>query len=104
MISPVKIWRRQKEIRKMLGKKGRILAWTNIHTAGADFKKYAPYPVVLVEFENKERVYGQLVDWEKKDLGIGRKVISVLRKVRMPSKEGIITYGIKFKPVNALTS
>ena len=99
MISPVKIWRRQKEIRMILGKKGRILTWTKIYAPGSDFKKYAPYPVVLVKLENKEKAYGQLVDYEEKDLKIGKKVVSVLRKVREPSTEGIIAYGIKFKPL-----
>ena len=99
MISPIKIWRRQKEIRKILGREGKILIWTKIYAPGSDFKKYAPFPVVLVELENKEKVYGQLVDYEKEDLKIGRKVFSVLRKVREPSKEGVIAYGIKFKPL-----
>lgn len=63
------------------------------------FKKYAPYPVVLVELENNEKVYGQLVDQEQKDLKIGTKVISVLRKVRTASVDGVIAYGIKFKPL-----
>jgi len=99
MISPVKIWRRQKDIRKILGKKGKIFLWTKIFTPGTGFKKYAPYPVVLVELENNEKVYGQLVDHEEKDLNIGTKVISVLRKVRTASVDGVIAYGIKFKPL-----
>ena len=70
MISPVKIWRRQKEIRKVLGKKGKILTWTKIFTPSADFKKYAPYPVLLVEFDNKEKIYGMLVDYRDEDLKI----------------------------------
>lgn len=99
MISPVKIWRRQKEIRKLIGKKGRVVAWTKIYTPGSDFKKYAPYPVVLVELENKEKIYGQLVDYEKEDLKAGSQVISVLRKVRASSEDGVIAYGVKFKPL-----
>jgi hypothetical protein len=100
MISPVKIWRRQKEIRKLIGKKGRVVAWTKIFTPGSDFKKYAPYPVVLVElFGNKEKIYGQLVDYEKEDLKTGSKVISILRKVRSSSEDGVIAYGVKFKPI-----
>jgi len=99
MISPVKVWRRQKEIRKILGKKGKVLIWTKIFTPGSDFKKYAPYPVVLVELENKEKIYGQLVDYEEKDLKIGKDVISILRKVRSSTDEGVIAYGVKFKPL-----
>ena len=56
MISPVKIWRRQKEIRNKLGEKGRILAWTIIYVAGSDFKKYAPYPVAMVKLANGEKI------------------------------------------------
>lgn len=100
MISPVKIWRRQKEIRKLISKSGRIVAWTKIYTPGSDFKKYAPYPVVLVElFGNKEKIYGQLVDYEKEDLKTGSQVISVLRKVRSSTVDGVIAYGVKFKPL-----
>ncbi|MEK7096815.1 MAG: OB-fold domain-containing protein [Patescibacteria group bacterium] len=99
MISPIKIWRRQKEIRKNLGKKGKVLVWTKIYTPGSDFKKYAPYPVVLVELESKEKIYGQLVDYKDTDLKTGSKVISILRKVRSSTDEGVIAYGIKFKPL-----
>lgn len=99
MISPVKIWRRQKEIRKLIGKSGRIIGWTKIYTPGSDFKKYAPYPVVLVELESKEKIYGQLVDYESQDLRTGSQVISVLRKVRASSEDGVIAYGVKFKPL-----
>ena len=99
MISPIKIWRRQKEIRKNLGKKGKVLVLTKIYTPGSDFKKYAPYPVVLVELESKEKIYGQLVDYKDTDLKTGSKVISILRKVRSSTDEGVIAYGIKFKPL-----
>lgn len=99
MISPVKVWRRQKEIRRILIKKGKILVWTKIYTPGSDFKKYAPYPVVLVELENHEKIYGQLVDYEEDDLRVGKEVISILRKVRSTTDDGVIAYGVKFRPL-----
>jgi len=99
MVSPVKIWRRQKEIRKILGKKGKILTWTKIHIAGPDFKSQAPYPVVLVEFPDGKKALGQLVDYEKRDLKIGRNVRAILRRIRKVDDEGVIPYGIKFKPL-----
>ena len=102
MISPVKIWRRQKEIRKLLGRKGKVITWTKVLIAGKGFKKYAPYPVVLVKLDNQIKAYGQLVDWDDKDLVIGREVRGVLRKVREGSDEGIIAYGLKFKPVTQI--
>lgn len=99
MISPVKIWRRQKEIKKILGKTGKIIAWTKIFISANEFKKYAPYPVVLVKIEDGSRSYGQLVDYQANDLKTGGLVIAVLRKVREATPEGVIAYGIKFKPL-----
>lgn len=99
MISPVKIWRRQKEIRKYLWKEGRIISWTKIFMPGAGFKKYAPYPVVMVGLASGVKTYGQLVDWEEKDLVIGKKVKGILRKVREGSADGVIAYGLKFIPI-----
>jgi len=99
MISPVKIWRRQKEIREILGKKGKILTWTKIHVAAADFKSQVPYPVVLVEFSDGKKALGQLVDSESQDLKMGKKVVAILRRIREVDEEGVIPYGIKFKPI-----
>jgi uncharacterized OB-fold protein len=56
-----------------------------------------PFPVVLVELENGERVYGQLVDYSDEDLTIGKKVVSALRILRK-NKTDLIAYGLKFKP------
>ena len=99
MISPVKIWRRQKETRKILGKQGKIVASTKIFVAGTAFKKNTPYPVVLVEFGDRQKSFGQLVDYEENQLKIGQPVVAVLRKVRDTSDESIIAYGIKFRPL-----
>jgi len=99
MISPIKVWRRQKEIRKLLGQRGKVLTWTQIYVAGPNFKQYAPYPVVLVKLDDGQKVFGQLVDYENKDLKINAKVVSVLRKVRETDHDDVIAYGIKFKPL-----
>lgn len=98
MVSPVKIWRRQKEIRKILGKKGKVITWTKIYAAGSEFKTQAPYPVVLVQLADGEKVFGQLVDYDSEDLKTGLEVNAILRKVRDGMREDIIIYGIKFKP------
>ena len=98
MISPVKVWRRQKYIRQFLGKKGKVITWTKIIVAGSNHKKFAPYPVVLVEFEDKNRLFGQLVDIDDTKIKIGMRVEAVLRKVRQVEDDGVIAYGIKFKP------
>lgn len=99
MISPVKVWRRQKQIREYLGKKGKVITWTKIFIAGSAYKKFAPYYVVMVEFENEKRLYGQLVGIIEDQIMIGMKVKAILRKVRVPEDDGVIAYGIKFETI-----
>ncbi len=97
MISPVKIWRRQKEIRGILQKKGKIVTWTKVYVAGPAFKSYAPYVVILAALENGKRAVGQLVDHTGEGLKIGDPVVATLRKVRRATDESVIAYGVKFK-------
>ena len=59
----------------------------------------APFPVVLVELENKQRLSAQLTDYQADDLTSGKKVIIVLRKTRKTAPEEVIVYGICFKPI-----
>ncbi|MDE2589551.1 MAG: OB-fold domain-containing protein [Patescibacteria group bacterium] len=105
-ITPVKLWRRQKETSALIGKVGKIVLYTIIRVPAKAFKEQAPYPVVIVEFEktrtgsvHAERMILQLVDWEEKHLKIGQKVITVLRRHHTDDKEGIIPYNIKCKPI-----
>ena len=97
MISPVKIWRRQNDIRSILGKRGVVLSWTRVFVPGSDFKAFAPYFVALVKLENGNQVFGQIVDSSGADMQIGTQVMATLRKVRQPTEEGVIAYGVKFK-------
>ena len=96
--TPVKLWRRQKEVSSVIGKTGVIFQWTIIRTPPRAFVQEAPYPVVIVKMENGKKVIGQLVDWQESDLIKGRKVIAVLRKLFPENAESIIAYIIKFKP------
>lgn len=99
MISPVKIWRNQKKIKKLLGKKGEIVSWTKILVPPAGFESQAPYVVVIVRLAPDRCYTAQLVNWEEKDLTTGREVRVVLRRTKEPGNEGVIPYGVKFKPI-----
>lgn len=98
--TPVKLWRRQKNVASLIGLRGKILNWTIIRVPSKSFMTEAPYPVVIVELESKEKMVGQLVDWKTADLKKGKKVVAVLRKSFSADKEGVIGYNIKFKPHN----
>lgn len=98
MISPVKLWRNQKETRELLGQTGKILAWTVIRVPPLGFESQAPYAVAVVDL-GRNRTTGQLVDLPLDKIAIGQKVVAVIRRVRQPDIEGVIPYGIKFKPI-----
>ncbi len=99
MISPVKVWRNQAQVAASLGKRGKIISFTVIRTGPSGFESQIPYPIIVVQLPNSQRMVGQLVDWNESDLCIGCPVEAILRRVREPHKEGVIAYGIKFRPV-----
>ncbi|HSX40552.1 MAG TPA: OB-fold domain-containing protein [Candidatus Saccharimonadales bacterium] len=97
--TPVKLWRGQKEFAKMLGKTGKIVTFTVVRIPPNGFSEQAPYPVVIVKFDDGKMTIGQLVDSEKKHLKSGQKVEAILRKMSVTDKEGVIPYAIKFRPL-----
>ena len=97
--SPVKLWRRQKDVISVIGKTGKILLWTIIRVPAKAFTDQAPYPVVIVKMDNGKKMVGQLVDFEKENLVAGQKVEAVLRRLKTEGKEDAIYYHIKFKPL-----
>lgn len=99
MLSPVKVWRNQKYVARMIGKTGKIISWTTIRVPPANFGYQAPYPVVIVELDTGVRIPAQLVDYEEKQLKLGQKVITIVRKTIQSDTDDVIPYGIKVKPI-----
>ena len=98
MISPVKVWRRQKTIRDLLGKKGKIVSWTTIFTPPPQFKHIAPYTVVYVRLVDAQNICAQLVDvLPGQSIKKGDRVMVTLRKLRESVAEDIIPYTIACK-------
>lgn len=96
MISPVKVWRRQKTIRDLLGKEGVILSWTTIFTPPTQFRHIAPYIVAMIRLEDKTNIMAQIVD-HSGALQKNQRVVVVLRKLRESSPEDVIPYTIACK-------
>ncbi|CAN5219920.1 hypothetical protein BH09PAT2_BH09PAT2_03380 [soil metagenome] len=99
MQSAVKVWRRQKKDKLLLGQHGVVESWTTIFVAPPKFHHETPYTVVLVRLESGDLVYGQLVNFEDTDKRIGLPVKSILRKNGAVDPEELIEYGVKFIPV-----
>ncbi|MCX6731247.1 MAG: OB-fold domain-containing protein [Candidatus Roizmanbacteria bacterium] len=98
MISPVKVWRRQKTIRDLLGRKGVILSWTKIFTPPPQFKHIAPYTIVYVKLENGQNICAQLVDCLDNSIVVDNKeVVVTLRKLRESVSDDVIPYTIACK-------
>lgn len=100
MLSPVKIWRNQKKVRRLLNLKGRIISFTKVYIPSAGFESQAPYVVAIAKFNNGINYTAQLVDFGEKHLTIGQKIKTVLRRTRAAGEEGVIPYGIKLKPID----
>lgn len=98
--TPVKQWRRQKNVSLLIGQEGSILSFTLIRVAAKGFGKESPYPVIIVKMDNGKKIIGQLVDWEDDDLKKGQRVRAILRKLTPDHTENIIAYVIKFTPLH----
>ncbi|MFW5703614.1 MAG: Zn-ribbon domain-containing OB-fold protein [Patescibacteria group bacterium] len=97
MFNPVKNWRRQSSLKHTLNKQGVIITCTTIYTANAKMQSQTPYAVALIEMEDGERHYGQVVDCKPEEVEVGMKVRSTLRIYSFgETTEDVITYGMKF--------
>lgn len=99
MTSPVKIWRNQKKLSILIGKKGKVVSWTYIRIPPLGFENQAPYPVGLIKLENGKMIIAQMVDYREKDLKFGQKVIAIIRRTMQTESGDVIPYGVKVRPL-----
>jgi len=77
---------------------GRVLTYTVIRKGPVEFSGQEPYIVAMVELGENMRILSQLTDVSPEDVKTGMEVEAVLRKYREDSDDGVILYGIKFRP------
>jgi uncharacterized OB-fold protein len=99
-LSPVKVWRSQKHVARLIGKVGVIVSFTMVRVPPVGFASQAPYPVAIIKFNDGNHMTVQLVDWEPSHLVIGQKVMTIIRRVAESTGEDVIPYGIKAKPID----
>ncbi|MCK4251725.1 Zn-ribbon domain-containing OB-fold protein [candidate division WOR-3 bacterium] len=78
-----------------LSDNGKIVTYTTIRVAPAQFTTQVPYSIAIVEVDNGVRITTQVVDCKPEDLEIGKKVKLVFRKLYSEGHTGIICYGYK---------
>lgn len=84
---------------KRLPETGVVETFTIVRSPPSEFTDYAPYVVALVRLDDGTLVPAQLTDVDPEEVRDGMRVEAVLRKYREQGEEGIIEYGIKFRPV-----
>lgn len=97
MNNPINSWRNNKNKYRYLNKIGRIVCLTKIYTPTADFSPSAPYFVGIIEFKNKERISGQIVNEKEKEIKIKDRVIGIIRRGKEVTSDGIVEYLVKLK-------
>ena len=96
MNTPIKNWRNKSKY-QYLGKFGKIVCLTRIYSSTADFSQSVPYFVGIIEFENKKRIAGQIINEKKEAIKIGERVIGIIRKGKETANDEIVEYLVKFK-------
>ncbi len=91
--------RKGKLVEKDMPREGKIYSYTRVHTGPSGFKHQTPYYMAIIELDNGARILSQLVDTDPKMVKIGAKAKKVFRKIVEPDKQGIISYGYKFRVV-----
>lgn len=96
-IQPAKIWRSLRD-KYQLPQTGTLLSWTGVHVAPESFESQVPYLIAVVEFPDQKRQMVQLTDCEEGDLKAGMAVEAMVRRYSSDGDEGVINYGIKYRP------
>jgi len=83
-----------------LGGVGKVVTYTVIHEAPAQFEMQKPYVVAIVEMDEGVRITSQIIDADPSEVKIGMRVQTTFRKLGEEGEAGIIHYGYKFRPVS----
>lgn len=81
-----------------LSSEGRVITWTRLYVAPAEYSDQTPYFLAIVELDGGGRLIAQLVDLEPEEVATGMRVRLEFRKIRQEGEEGIICYGYKAVP------
>ena len=82
-----------------LAETGKVISYTVVRVPSKEFKGLEPYIVALIELDDGTRLIAQLTDVSPEEVRTGIRVTATFRKIRERSEDGIIEYGIKFKPI-----
>ena len=76
---------------------GTVSSFTVVHEGMPQYKAQIPYVLALIDLKEGDKIIGQIVDCDPKDIEIGRQVEMVFRKLGEEGRSGTIQYGFKFR-------
>lgn len=77
---------------------GKVLTYTVIRVAPAQWGDNAPYGLAIVELTDGTRLMGQMADVNVDEIKIGMEVRVEFRRIQSEGHSGILSYGHKFTP------
>ncbi len=82
----------------VLPETGKILTYTVIRTASAQFKDMAPYALAIAELTDGTRIFAQMTDCDVDKVHIGMEVRLEFRRIQTEADHGVLSYGHKLVP------
>jgi uncharacterized OB-fold protein len=80
-----------------LPRQGRLITYTVLYSVEEGARGESPVAVGLVDL-GVARVLAEIVDAEPSELSAGMPVEAVFRRLYEDGEEGVIVYGVKFRP------
>ncbi len=77
---------------------GKILTFTVVRIAPAQWGDVGPYGIAIVELADGTRLMGQMTDVDVNEIKIGMEVRVEFRRVQQEGHHGVLSYGYKFVP------
>jgi hypothetical protein len=92
--------------RKSLGKmeplklkgEGEVYSYSVVHEVPSHFEMLKPYVVAMVRLDEGVMLTSQLIDVDPKEVQVGMRVRTTLRRIGEDGPAGVIYYGYKFAP------
>ncbi|MFC1624835.1 hypothetical protein ACFL15_00435 [Patescibacteria group bacterium] len=98
MTNTISYLRDSKKYINLLGKKGKVISFTQVFSPRSSMKDISPYYICLCKLKDNTNLILSVCK-ESKNIQIKDKVQIVLRRIKKPSKEEIVEYGLKFKKI-----
>lgn len=93
--------------RKSIGKmqclnlkgEGEVYSYSVVHEAPSQFEILKPYVVAMVKMDEGVMLTSHLIEVDPKEVKIGMRVKTTLRRIGEDGPGGVIYYGYKFEPL-----